>query len=132
MCPGPGRNFAYEFAARIEACRFTTSSELRSISVMAMFQQLSTSAACALDCLISFFECLKTIPNSLQRVDTAGGCVSSAEVSSVSGDGFLSLPGPFVNLRDAAKAISDERPGALDTLATLPIGKPVFPPTDEP
>jgi hypothetical protein len=44
-------------------------------------------------------------------------------VNFVSGDGFLSLPGPFVNLRDAVKAISDERPGALDTLATLPVGK---------
>ena len=82
--------------------------------------------------LSSFFERPETITNSLQRVDAARGCVSSAEVSFVSGDGFFSLRGPFVNLRDAVKTISNERPGALDTLAALPVGKPVYPPTDEP
>src|ERR1700677_3073383 len=80
----------------------------------------------------TFFECLETIPNRLQRIDTTRGCVSSAEVSFVSGDGSLSLPGPLVNACNAVKAIGDERPGTLDTLATLPVGKAVFPPTDEP
>jgi hypothetical protein len=89
-------------------------------------------AAYALDSLISFFERLKAITNSLQRVDTARGRVSSAEVSFVGGDGFLSPPSPFVNLRDAVKTIGNERPGALDALAALPVGKPIFPPTDEP
>jgi hypothetical protein len=96
------------------------------------FATITTGTACALGSLTSFFECLKTIANSLQRVDTARSCVSSAEVSFVSGDGLLSLSGTFVNPRDAVKAISDERPGSLDTLATLPVGKPVIPPTDEP
>lgn len=84
-----------------------------------------------MDSLLSFFECPKAIPNSLQRVNTAHSCISSAEVSFVSGDGFLSLSGTFVNPCDAVETISNERPGALDTLATLSIGKPVFPPTDE-
>jgi len=91
-----------------------------------------TGAAYALHSLISFFECLKTIPNGLQRVDTACGCVSSAKVSFVGGDGFLSLTSSLVNACNAVKAISDDRPSTLDTLATLPVRQSVFPPTDEP
>ncbi len=77
------------------------------------------------------FKSLKIIPNSLQRVDTARRTVSHAEMSFVSGDGFFSLTVPLVDPRGAVKAIRDQRPGTLNILAALPIGKRVFSPADE-